>query len=250
MDEALGVSMHPLIAWLKTRPVVVLSPHFDDACLSVGSILSALDGATLVNVFTRSVWLKTRGVENPTEDYVRTIRDAEDMAFAERVRLDRHDLHCYEPGVVGRNPRDPSHIDEDVVQARTLVLAKLDALAGPDRRPFLLAPLGVGRHVNHHALVEIVLGHHDRLSRSYDLLFYEDQPYAAEMIQRVLALRRFRKRLEGSRLRRHVFTPSWAAKKALIDLYPSQFPPPVSPRRFRPAALWPLAPHEAVWSIS
>lgn len=241
--------MHPLIAWLKTQPVVVLSPHFDDACLSLGAILTALDGATLINVFTRSVWLRVSAIENPTEEYVRAIRDTEDARFAEHAKLVRHDLHCYEPGIVGRNGRQLSALDEDIAQARGPVLAKLDELAPPGQRCFLIAPLGVARHVNHLALAEIILAAREHLAPSYDLLFYEDQPYAADLYQRVIGLRRFRSRLKGSQLTRHVFVPPWPEKERLIGFYPSQFPAPNARRRFRPAALWPLVPHEALWSI-
>lgn len=243
-------SPNPLITWLKTQPVVVLSPHFDDACLSLGAILTALDGATLVNVFTRSVWLRKSEIEKPTEAYVRAIRDAEDHAFAEHCRLARHDLNCYEPGIVGRNGRQLSALDEDIAQAREPVLAKLDELARPGQKCFLIAPLGVARHVNHLALADIILAAREHLAQNYDLLFYEDQPYAADFYQRVTGLRRFRSRLKGSKLARHVFIPEWHEKERLIGFYPSQFPAPNARRRFRPAALWPLVPHEALWSIS
>lgn len=237
-----------LIAWLKTQPVVVLSPHFDDACLSLGAILHALRSATLVNIFTRSVWLRKSAVANPTEDYVRSIRDAEDRAFAEYCGLIRYDLHCCEPAIVGRKPLDPSHVEDDIAQAEAPVLEKLDALAPRIGRSFLIVPLGVGLHVNHRATVEVVLRNLDRIASRYDVLFYEDQPYAAQLFQRLAALRRIKKRLNGNALKRHVFIPPWAEKKALIAFYPSQFPEPNARRRFRPASLWPLAPHEALWS--
>ena len=240
--------MHPLIAWLKTQPVVVLSPHFDDACLSLGAILHALGSATLVNIFTRSVWLKKSAVANPTEDYVRSIRDAEDRAFAEYCGLIRHDLHCHEPALAGRKPLDPSHVEDDIAQAVAPILEKLDTLAPRAGRAFLMVPLGVGLHVNHRATVEIILRNIDRIESRYDILFYEDQPYAAQFFQRRAALRRMKKRLNGIALKRQVFIPPWPEKKALIAFYPSQFPAPYARRRFRPAALWPLAPHEAVWS--
>jgi LmbE family N-acetylglucosaminyl deacetylase len=239
-----------LVERLKARPVVVLSPHFDDACLSLGGILSAVGGGTLVNIFTRSLWLKKSDIANPGEDHVRSIRDAEDASFAEHCGLVRHDLRCTEPALKGRKPLDVSHVEEDVGQVAAPLMAKLDELAARQQRAFLFSPLGVGRHVNHRATIEVVLRNLCHLRKAYTLLFYEDQPYAANPHRRWQALNRMRSRFGQTPLTRQVYIPGWPAKKALIGFYPSQFPPPVLQILFRPFALAPFAPHEAFWSLS
>jgi LmbE family N-acetylglucosaminyl deacetylase len=237
-----------LVRRLKTQPVVVLSPHFDDACLSLGGLLNAVGGGTLINVFTRSLWLVQSEHEKPTEQQVRIIRDAEDAAFARHCGLARHDLGGSEPATLGRRPLDLSHLEEDVADRAPSLLGKLDELARPERS-FLLCPMGIGRHVNHRATFEILLRNFARIGKSYTLFFYEDLPYAANFYRRLGGIRRMRQRLRGGPLRRHVFVPDWAAKEALIGFYPSQFPPPLRRQRFRPAAVWPFVPHEAFWSV-
>ncbi len=237
-----------LVCFLKRQPVVVLSPHFDDACLSLGGVLCALHGATLVNIFTRSLWLPQSPNERATEEQVRAIRESEDRAFAAHCGLARHDLQVRDPGAQGRNSLDLLHLEQDVADATPALLRKLDELAG-EERSFLFCPMGIGRHVNHRATAEIVLRHLEPIRQKYDLLFYEDLPYAANPYRRLGGLGRVRRRLRGSALRRQVFLLDWPEKEALIGLYPSQFPPPPSRRQFRPAALWPLGFHEAFWSI-
>jgi LmbE family N-acetylglucosaminyl deacetylase len=237
-----------LVQRFKTQPVVVLSPHFDDACLSLGGILSAVGGGSLINIFTRSLWLVQSVHEKPTEEQVRIIRDAEDAAFARHCGLTRHDLGGREPATQGRRPLDLSHLEADIADRTPSLLGKLDELAGPEKS-FLLCPMGIGRHVNHRATFEIVLRNLSRIGKAYTLFFYEDLPYAGNFHRRLGGVRRMRRRLGGVPLRRHVFVPDWTAKEALIGFYPSQFPPPLRRRRFRPAAAWPLVPHEAFWSI-
>jgi hypothetical protein len=48
-------------------------------------------------------------------------------------------------------------------------------------------------------------------------------------------------------MKRAVFVPDWEQKVELVGLYPSQFPEPILPRNYRPFALGPFVPHEAVW---
>jgi LmbE family N-acetylglucosaminyl deacetylase len=236
-----------LVERLRQRPLVIVSPHHDDACLSLAGVLSALGQGTLVNIFTRSVRL-AKSVGDPGEESVRAIREAEDQAFARRCGLVRHDLGCYDPTIRATHSFDVSRLEEDVAQATQPLLDALAALAAP--RAFLLAPLGAGRHVDHRATVEVVFRNFERLSAQYEILFYEDQPYAADLMQRMQALIRLKMRLKRPFLVRNVFVPDWREKAALIALYPSQFPDPVVPKNYRPFALGPFVPHEALWSLA
>jgi LmbE family N-acetylglucosaminyl deacetylase len=240
-----------LVERLRTRPIVVLSPHFDDACLSLGGTLSAVGRGTLVNIFTRGLWLKRSDIDKPTEDHVRSVRDSEDAAFAKHCGLVRHDLRCREPALNGRKPLDVSHVEDDVAQAAAPLMAKLHELAENQKGAFLFSPLGVGRHVNHRATVEIVLRNLAHIRQIYeDVFFYEDQPYAANPHRRWQALNRIRKRLGQTPLARQVYVPEWSSKKTLIGFYPSQFPPPILQILFRPGAMSPLVPHEAFWGTA
>lgn len=239
-----------MIARLRRQPVVVLSPHYDDACLSIGGILSALGTGTLVNIFTRSLFLKNVPPGRPrNEEQVHLVREAEDRAFCTHAGLSRHDLGCFEPPVVGRHSSDRSHLEEDVAQASAPVLSKLTELARSQSRSFLFAPLGIGPNVNHLAMAQIIWRNLAKITEGYDLLFYEEQPYAARPFERRRALRRMRGATAAQSAKRHAFPIGWKAKEALIAFYPSQFPSPVSRMRFRPAVMAPLGFHEAFWSI-
>jgi len=239
-----------LITQLRRRRVVVLSPHFDDACLSIGGILSALGSGTLVNIFTRSLFLKQGPPPPRNEEQVRAIREAEDLAFCNKCGLSRHDLRCLEPAITGRHPSDHSHLETDVAEATKPLLSKIEELANGSEKAILLAPVGIGPNVNHLATAQIIARNLPAITRKYEPVFYEELPYAARPLERLRALRALRHTMRPQGLTRRVFRIDWPAKEALIGLYPSQFPPPVSRARFRPAALWPIGFHEAIWSAN
>ena len=235
-----------LLKRLRAQPVVVLSPHFDDACLSLGGLLLALGGGTLINVFTRSRYLVNSDIAEPSEDHVHATRDAEDRAFAARCGLERIDLRCASPGLKHRSARDLTGLEEDIAQASALIVEELDRLAGAAGRAFLFCPMGIGVHVNHRATTEIVLRNLARIRKSYDVCLYEDLPYAANLVRRISALARIKRRLGG--LERYVFVPSWETKRRLVELYPSQFQHFPALRDLSPAALSPRGLHEAFWA--
>ncbi len=238
----------------RHRPVVVLSPHFDDACFSLGCFLAAVGHGTLINIFTKGTYLARQNrIARAAVDSsaVFHIRDAEDSTFGERCGLTRHDLGCEEPSLLGRRPNDLRYIEDDATRILNPVITALDMIAQtftPVERGFLFCPLGIGRHCNHRATAEMVLRQLAIITKRYDVLFYEDQPYAAKLIDRFHALRRVSH--AGALLSvRHVLVRAWHEKKDLIGLYPSQFRRSPRRRMFWPAVIWPYAPHEAFWSL-
>ncbi len=240
-----------LVQHFRRRGVIVLSPHFDDACFSLGAFLQAVGHGDLVNLFTFGRYLVAPDLAREwfSEAAIHRIRNEEDDAFARRARLLRHDLECEEPVLRGRRPNQLQGVADDVGQLEQRLLALLDRLARDcGGRPALFAPLGAGGHVNHRAAAEVVYRNLARLKEMFDLYFYEELPYAANLIHRRLALAALRRR--AGAVRRRVFPTDWAAKKSLIELYPSQLKKTPRRRRYRPAALLPLAMHEAFWSLA
>jgi hypothetical protein len=236
------------IAALATRPVIVISPHFDDACFSIGCLLEEIHQGLLINVFTRSVHAPR---EAPCRDETRVhaIREAEDAAFAERCGLTRIELSLEEPPLRGRRPTDSSGVAEDTKRAAGPLLRVLERSCATDGgKCRLFVPMGIGRHANHRAVSNIIETNLETLTPSYDVLFYEDLPYAHHPLHRRLALTRAQ-RLKRRLHTRYVLPVSWRRKKALIALYPSQFKRMPSRYRFRPAALSPMALHEAFWAV-
>jgi hypothetical protein len=230
----------------RDRPLAVLSPHFDDACFSVGAFLAHLAGGHLVNVFTQGA--PAAGLDQKD---VHALRDREDVAFAARCRLTRHDLGCEQPMLRGRRPADLAGLADDLGQIGAPVLACLDKIArgfGPGQRGTLLAPLGLGPHVNHRALSALIAGALPGLKARYDVFFYEELPYASRPLQRRLALRRARKNLALQT--RYAYPARWWSKRDLLQLYPSRFRGHPRPSAFHPASFFPAFPHEAFWSVT
>jgi LmbE family N-acetylglucosaminyl deacetylase len=230
----------------RGRPLLVLSPHFDDACFSLGGFLLSLRSGELVNVFTQGDHLARRWAARGQQD-VYAIRDAEDAAFAKMCGLCRSDLGCEEPSLRGRRPGGLDGLADDIAQIQDAVLAHLDKRArdfAPGEKGVLLAPLGAGRHVNHRAVAQVVAEALPRLCRAWEVYFYEDLPYASAWFGRRAALSRMRRQVRLKR--RLALLPAWAVKKRLLALYPSQLEGEPRKARFRPSA-WPFAPHEALW---
>ncbi len=137
---------------------------------------------------------------------------------------------------------------DDVAQIEDRLLALLFALAADSGTPSaLFVPLGIGRHVNHRAAAEAILRNRARLQPFFELYFYEELPYASNVFHRMAALERLRHR--AGPVRRHVMPTPWGEKRALIGLYQSQLRRSPSFTRFHPAA-FPLAAHEAFWSLT
>ena len=237
-----------LIASFRGRRVVVLSPHFDDACFSLGTFLLRLGRGDLVNIFTRGDRLaRLAGGAALAPNQVHAIRDAEDCAFANFCGLTRHDLGCEEPSLRGRRPGQLDMMEDDIRQMARPLTSKLEKLAmDGSGRGVLLAPLGVGRHVNHRATAMLALRFRGMIESRYDIYLYEDLPYACDPWQRWAALARARPYIAAGC--RFVQLVEWPAKKALLEIYASQFKRRPASLRFRPATLGPRGPHEAFWS--
>jgi len=238
-----------LVEHFRHRPVIVLSPHFDDACFSLGGFLKVLGHGILINLFTHGRYVVQPRLARAdlTQDAVRYVRDKEDRAFASICGLVRHDLECEEPPLRHRRPSEMAGLPDDVGQIEDKLLALLFALvAESGTRPTLFVPLGIGAHVNHRAAAETILRNLAGLQPFFELHFYEELPYASNVFHRMAALERLRHR--AGLVRRHVFAAPWREKRALIDLYQSQLRRSPSFFRFRPAA-FPLPAHEAFWSL-
>jgi hypothetical protein len=238
------------IAAFRERPLVVVSPHLDDACFSLGCFLEQVGRGTLVNVFTRGFHAPAHP-EKHRKDAEGTfaIRDAEDRAFAKRCGLVRHDLGDEEPPLRGRHPLDLAYVSDDVSRIEMKLIDALGTLAAPRaRKAALFTPIGIGPHANHRAVAESIQKNAAVLREHYDLFLYEDLPYAHLPLDRASGLMRARAG-SGIALRaRHTLALPWERKRLLVSLYASQFRHPPRWINYRPAAARPLSVHEAFWS--
>lgn len=237
--------------WFMERPVVVLSPHFDDACFSLGTFLAAVGKGSLINVFTQGAYLADRrAAARLNQKDIFQIRDSEDCAFAERCGFKRYDLGCEEPVLIGRRIHDLRMLDQDLGSTTRPIVKTLSTIAAAFRdgeEGLLLSPMGLGGHVNHRAVAEVVLRNWWVIRRRYQVLFYEDLPYGSHLHHRLGGLCRLWRRSGPAHPVRHVFRHSWPEKEALLRLYPTQMRGAPQRERFRPSAAWPFAPHEAFW---
>ncbi|MFF7133786.1 PIG-L deacetylase family protein [Streptomyces sp. NPDC008196] len=198
----------PLTAAIDAgSPLVVLSPHLDDAVLSCGGLLSYAAGRTAVRVvtffteagippYTISGRRYLRQVGQPDAERLYRERRAEDCEVLERLGVDwlhlglSDGLFRRKPATSGRRvgwahrvlpelayvyPTYRLHISAGRISRRdtdTLghVRAALERLMSPPHT-VLLAPAGVGGHVDH-VIVRTAAERTDR-----PVVYYSDFPY-------------------------------------------------------------------------
>ena len=172
--------------------IVVLSPHLDDAALSLGSTLTRwaqqdLD-IVIINVFSESTFAPRAARESHQD--IASLRRAEDQAFTDSLgsRVTVVDLRKSDaPLRLGNDA--PLMLEPPWPQtADTELLSHLVDMFRPwVTAPLVCVPAGVGGHVDHCVVRKAA----ERLWPTSSLLYYEDQPYAAlmssERLKRTLA---------------------------------------------------------------
>jgi LmbE family N-acetylglucosaminyl deacetylase len=232
--------------------VLVLSPHPDDAALSVGGCLPGLAGAvTILTVFGRSNWTRDGGFERGWRR-VTEVRRAEEAAHARAIGA-----RLLYPEMLDASVRCRGAFERIFTRAGSVTAPRRlggvlrDALrrCRPD---LVLAPAGIGGHVDHLALrdaarVAAAAGGRRRLA----VAFYEDVPYAARRSE--TALRRWFLALDPR------LEPVWmplaeeqlAAKLARLRIYASQLGPPELRQAERHARRWRQSgPGERLWAAA
>jgi LmbE family N-acetylglucosaminyl deacetylase len=152
-----------------SAPVVVLSPHIDDAVLSTWSVLRRPGPVLVVNVCAGD---PAAGAAPPPWDRLTGARDGA-ARMRERRAEDREAL-----GLAGREPIDLPFLDRHYRSGEPLdvdAIAEAIAAAAPEASE-LWAPGGIGAHSDHVAVRDAAL----RLARGGPPLWlYADLPYAA-----------------------------------------------------------------------
>ncbi len=200
---------------MPAEGTLLLSPHADDAAFSLGGAIAAgllPRPITLLTVFGRSTFSHGTG-PNGDVDAVTRQRRAEDEAYARRRGLQWIWLE-HEDAVVrlgwdaifrGDAPRpDCTH---------AIIAAARDVGAA-----LVLAPLGLGNHVDHCLLRDLAV----EMTNDGDLAFYEDLPYAATLAPNRIAthVQAFEKTLQPTEL--PLDQAALDAKQADVETYVSQ----------------------------
>lgn len=211
-----------LLQALRRRSVVVISPHPDDAALSIGGLLRLVPFSQLVvlTVFTGSRWAPLSDGQADI-DQVSTTRSDEDQRYATAIGADRRDGGL--PDSSARSLPDAAWMqlpapDDPLHRAVGAVVA--DALRRT-RPGYLLCPAALGGHVDHVLARDAALSVVDELVCP---VLYEDIPYAAELSGEEIAAN---VRGVAAEARAVVIDISdvFAAKLAGIEMYASQIRP-------------------------
>ena len=171
--------------------IVVVSPHREDAALSVGLAVHGWLGAghrvTVLNCFTQSGYAPYSDVESvhahDRVSFVTALRRREDQAWNKLLggRLRFHDLDLLDaPLRLGCAVEEVEAVtiragDRAIARLRGAVVKLMRAIKAGDAA--CIAPLAVGAHIDHRIARQAVL---DALAESaFPVALYEDLPYAA-----------------------------------------------------------------------
>lgn len=244
------------------RHDLYLSPHFDDICFSLGSLVSCSGEGKLINFFTNSFNLAKGGycglgpkLSKPElTSKVTNVRRSEDLKFARRVGLQQFVAGFDDAPVRGRHPFENSIVNstDDGILLNDKVMSVISA-AGQDRpqdmRPWFYCPMGIGGHVDHLTILRIVLRNFDLLNGMYRIAFYEDLHYASNSAVREAGVSCFRSLAGSVTLKRTAYPiDDEGFKTGLVGFYESQLKSKPKICDFTPALNFSSAPHEAIWT--
>jgi len=159
---------------------VVISPHSDDAALSIGGQMISTDGWKIITVFSTcpvSVNLRDYAL---TPNEVTKYNNLEEICYARAVGAEV----CF-LGYKEALERGYEDVTNEVLKDTDIALihdieSKLRSLLS--RRSTVFFPLSIGNHIDH-VLLNII---GKRMARYVRTVFYEDQPYTSELTQEEL----------------------------------------------------------------
>ncbi|MFN8052086.1 MAG: hypothetical protein U0Q22_11650 [Acidimicrobiales bacterium] len=204
--------------------VLVVSPHFDDAPLSLGQ--SLLDGelsghrVTVGVVYSRSNWTRWFHPTRARWPLATAIRLAEEARNAVRFRY-RVRRGGLEEVVLRTGELDSStFLSSDFDAAASSELPSVLTVLGKWAPSYdvVIAPLGIGDHVDHRLCAEAA--RRIAADTGAAMAFYEDRPYACVLTEEQLA--EAASAIDPRLVRRPVSGPMGPGKHSRI-WYPSQF---------------------------
>lgn len=183
--------MSTVTSAVGSQSIAVLSPHSDDAALSLAGFLhlSAAEGCdiTIITVFSRSRRTRTGGVEDD-EERVTAMRKAEDHAFLASLSASATGVWCDLPDPSVRLSDEPEYwyvpVPLSPREREFIELTADSCRRHVSRFSALLAPAGLGKNRDH--LIVHEAGVRFTRESGCRLLLYEDLPYAARMSEREL----------------------------------------------------------------
>jgi LmbE family N-acetylglucosaminyl deacetylase len=162
---------------LRRARLFAIAPHPDDVALSIGGLVRLVDPGlrmTVLTIFGRSAAAPGLPEERRTVDRVTAVRAAEDAAYCSALGVRLIALGWSDCAVRGY-PREAwtGSVRRGDPAPPALRRGLAEALA--DSPDLVLAPLGIGEHVDHLVVRDAVLA-----LAGCTTLLYEDLPYAGE----------------------------------------------------------------------
>ena len=218
-DKAMKKSERPSRTVSLNGPVVIVSPHADDAAYSIGGLIQKSifrSPVHIVTLFGRSNYLRRSGFDNEP-DTVSRLRYREDMSFAARVGAALTYLDFPEAALRIRSKSEGIFATDVKEPAPPNVQTTLDELFDEIRPRGVFAPLAIGQHRDHLIARDLAAGQATRAQ--LPLFYYEDLPYAAALTRPQL---RAHTQSVDARLRAVNVPVELAAKLNGLTLYRSQ----------------------------
>ncbi len=221
---------------------LVICPHFDDACYSIGGLLlkNRSEELTILNVFSRSqnapnsvllrsLWkatetLNVKFLSALVVEIISKERQKEDQRFCDSLGAIQHVLTFKEAPLRGyaepclASANDYGVHEEPIFNA---VFGAIERFILSGFYDSILCPLAVGNHVDHLIVLRAFLKILNDRDISAEVFFYEDLPYAsAYKLDFINSLARER---TGSNTPLLVdITVEMPTKQSLIEIYRSQ----------------------------
>lgn len=229
---------------------LIICPHFDDACYSVGGLLlkNNFQEVDILTVFSQSKhvpnikifyhllriieFCKLKALKKIIIRLISLVRRKEDFQYCKRVGASQFVLNM--PDSLLRNYANPFVIDEMVESELqyNLALSAIKKSVFFNEYTYILCPLGIGNHIDHLIVFKtIVKSIKDNGAVSASVLFYEDLPYASLVDLSVLNSTATGR--TGSIEPFYVdVTDVMALKQRLIEVYHSQYDLKLKPSIF------------------
>jgi hypothetical protein len=224
-------------------------------CFSLACFAHQRQCGHLITVFSTSPYSTDPRLQHP--DKLRDVtrqRCAEDSLFAKECGLSLEFLEFQDAMARKESLFDAKRSEAISKQIEKKLMA---ALVGPllgrasNNKPWLFVPIGIGGHVDHLAVLKVVLRYLNVLDKGYRIAFYEDLFYASQALSRQLAIAALHSALEHKkllRLRLSLDQKLQHRKLRLVELYASQLKEELkSIKAFTPADKPNAVPHEALW---
>jgi hypothetical protein len=173
--------------------------------------------------------------------------------FAAKVHVSSRDCGLDDAPLRGRDPFGSYDLTHDIAILERPILSSISS-CGKDAtgRDAIFCPMGIGGHIDHKIVQDIILTHYNDLQRTANIYFYDNLYYASSYRARVEGVSPFLERIHPRRAVRllHSITDI-RIKLDLIRIYESQLATlPLNLEEFSPDVGAPSPAHEAVWVLT